>query len=160
LHSQPSFTHHNFYPESLNSLIQPNEVLLSYRGIHPEIDPFLWESILITKLIFYPRVFGNQLHFVRPVGWQKSKWGYDPIGEEQISLKNADWVIIPALGWNQKGFRLGRGGGFYDRSFKEFPRHKIIGLTRNSEFPIEFPEEPWDIRAGRILSEDRVHSFL
>ncbi len=141
-------------------ILQPDDSIISYRGIHPEIDPYNWEESLPTKNIFYPKVVGEDLKFILPKGWTKSRWGFDPIGDEEISLSKADWVLVPALGWNQKGYRLGRGGGFYDRKLQGFPIEKVIGLTRSSEFPVEFPEDSWDLRAGRIVSEVRLYSFL
>jgi 5-formyltetrahydrofolate cyclo-ligase len=157
---QPPFSDPTFLLETLNSILQTNDSLISYRGIHPELDPYSWENSLTTKNIFYPKVEGSDLKFIQPQGWTKSKWGFDPVGNHEIPLEKADWVIVPALGWNAKGYRLGRGGGFYDRKLQGFPRERIIGLTRSFEFPVEFPEDSWDLRAGRILSEVSLYSFL
>ena len=40
-----------------------------------------------------------------------------------------DALFIPCVGFNARGFRLGYGGGFYDRTLASSPRPRAIGIA-------------------------------
>ncbi|MFZ6731612.1 5-formyltetrahydrofolate cyclo-ligase [Undibacterium sp. Ji42W] len=59
-------------------------------------------------------------------------------------------LIIPCLGWNQAGYRLGYGGGFYDRTLAASPRPVAIGIAYACT-EAEFVSEPHDIAMDVII---------
>ena len=64
--------------------------------------------------------------------------------------KNIDLVIIPALACDKDGYRLGYGGGFYDRFLKDFHGIKITCIPRELVIETVFPEKH-DIKPDMIL---------
>lgn len=60
-------------------------------------------------------------------------------------------LIIPCLGWNQAGYRLGYGGGFYDRTLAVSPRPLAIGIAYACT-QAEFTSEPHDIAMDFIIT--------
>ncbi|WP_411821992.1 5-formyltetrahydrofolate cyclo-ligase [Leptospira sp. 'Mane'] len=111
---------------------------------------------------YFPKVLGDALVFIRPMEWEKGKFGlWEPKGEEMISAEEADLILVPALGFDKDGFRLGRGGGYYDRilSGKEVFA-KTIGFTFSKFFPVPFLPEAHDCKLGKIITESGIHSFL
>ncbi|UWR39482.1 5-formyltetrahydrofolate cyclo-ligase [Sulfitobacter sp. W074] len=66
-----------------------------------------------------------------------------------------DIVISPLLGVDDACFRLGNGGGYYDRTLAQFdPLPKVIGVGfSNCLIPTIFPM-PWDIPMDRVVLSD------
>jgi len=66
-----------------------------------------------------------------------------------------DIVISPLLGVDDACFRLGNGGGYYDRTLAQFdPLPKVVGVGfSNCLIPTIFPM-PWDIPMDRVVLSD------
>ncbi|MFZ6746229.1 5-formyltetrahydrofolate cyclo-ligase [Undibacterium sp. JH2W] len=60
-------------------------------------------------------------------------------------------LLIPCLGWNAAGYRLGYGGGFYDRTLAIAPRPLAIGIAYACT-QAEFAAHEHDIAMDCILS--------
>lgn len=63
--------------------------------------------------------------------------------------------IVPALSFDAKGFRLGKGGGYYDRFLKSF-KGKSAGFCYNSFLTLSLPADSNDMPVDIIVTE----SFL
>ncbi|ULN40666.2 5-formyltetrahydrofolate cyclo-ligase [Mycolicibacterium crocinum] len=69
------------------------------------------------------------------------------------ALGEADLVLVPALAVDRRGVRLGRGGGFYDRSLPICrPATKLVAVVRDAELVDELPSEPHDVRMTHVLT--------
>lgn len=82
-----------------------------------------------------------------------------------ISLTDLDIIFVPLLGFDANGYRLGRGGGFYDATFSDLPaipRHKwpkLVGLGYDCQLVENLPIDSWDWRLDAIVTEKSVLSF-
>lgn len=67
--------------------------------------------------------------------------------------------LIPALAFDGKGNRLGRGGGFYDRLLKDFPGAKIgvFYQCQYSSEPLATAEH--DQKLTMAVTENKVYKF-
>ena len=63
-----------------------------------------------------------------------------------------DIVIVPALACDGDNYRLGYGGGFYDRFLKDFRGTKIVCLPKALIVKTVFPEE-FDIKADIVITD-------
>lgn len=70
-----------------------------------------------------------------------------------------DLMIVPALAFDKKGGRLGRGGGFYDRALAEHEGISV-GVIREAFLFDELPMQEHDRRVGHIVTEKGVYTFL
>lgn len=80
---------------------------------------------------------------------------YEPAGPwlPASAVATADVVLVPALAVDRRGIRLGRGGGFYDRSLSLCPPGAhLVAVVRDSEVLDEVPGEPHDIRMTHALT--------
>ena len=59
-------------------------------------------------------------------------------------------LLVPTLGFNQKNFRLGYGGGYYDRTLAQFNAF-TIGLCFESGKSCDIAEEKHDIPLDLII---------
>lgn len=69
-----------------------------------------------------------------------------------------DICIVPALSVDKNGFRLGWGGGYYDRFLKDFPGRKI-GLCFENNLVETLPHESTDIQLDTLLTENQIYRF-
>jgi 5-formyltetrahydrofolate cyclo-ligase len=72
-------------------------------------------------------------------------------------------VVLPLVGFDARGNRLGMGGGWYDRSF-EF-RHEraappwLVGAAFAMQQMPEGESEPWDVRLDAACTESTLFDF-
>ncbi|EIE00518.1 5-formyltetrahydrofolate cyclo-ligase [Leptospira licerasiae] len=139
--------------------------IISYVADDFEISPFLplGSSLQIGNFIldiFFPKVTDSGLEFRLGSGFSPGAFGIlEPTGQRLVQPEDADWILIPALGWNEEGARLGRGKGFYDRSLKDIVSEKMIGLSFENLYPCDFSAEPHDLKAGTVITEKKNHCF-
>ncbi len=61
-------------------------------------------------------------------------------------------LLVPCLGFNAQGYRLGYGGGFYDRTLEHPPRPSTIGIAYAC-LAAEFGSDSHDVALDRIITE-------
>jgi len=61
-------------------------------------------------------------------------------------------LLVPCLGYNSGGFRLGYGGGFYDRTLAKEPRPETVGVAYSC-LEVEFGVDNHDIALDTVLTE-------
>lgn len=66
-----------------------------------------------------------------------------------------DTLLLPCVGFNTARFRLGYGGGFYDRTLATSPRPNTIGVAYDCT-EAQFDHEAHDIALDVILTETRM----
>jgi 5-formyltetrahydrofolate cyclo-ligase len=69
------------------------------------------------------------------------------------ALSEAGLVLAPALAVDDRGVRLGRGAGFYDRSLVlRDPDAQLVAIVRDEELLDELPSEPHDVLMTHALT--------
>ncbi|HLR21125.1 MAG TPA: 5-formyltetrahydrofolate cyclo-ligase [Tissierellaceae bacterium] len=73
-----------------------------------------------------------------------------------IDPKEIDLVIVPGLGFDSSGYRVGYGGGYYDRFLSKLPN--VIKLSIAFDFQIleKVPKDDFDIPVDYIFTEKRI----
>jgi 5-formyltetrahydrofolate cyclo-ligase len=64
--------------------------------------------------------------------------------------------LVPGLGFDQRGVRLGRGSGWYDRALARHPQGVRVGLAYEFQLVPSLPEATWDVRMNAVVTEARV----
>ncbi|SDL59116.1 5-formyltetrahydrofolate cyclo-ligase [Franzmannia pantelleriensis] len=71
-----------------------------------------------------------------------------------------DLVLLPLVGFDAHGQRMGMGGGFYDRSFaftrRQGPRPRLLGVAHTCQQVAALPSAGWDIPLDAIVSDSAV----
>lgn len=71
-----------------------------------------------------------------------------------------DVILLPLVGFDETGQRMGMGGGFYDRTLAftrgSGPRPRLIGLAHDCQRVERLPAAPWDVPLDAIVSDGRV----
>ncbi|MDI2031927.1 5-formyltetrahydrofolate cyclo-ligase [Saccharopolyspora sp. TS4A08] len=82
----------------------------------------------------------------------------EPAGERlgPDAISRAEVVLVPALGIDHRGVRLGRGAGHYDRSLPlRDSAAELLGVVRDSEFVPALPGEDHDVRMTSVVTPSR-----
>ncbi|TAL57333.1 5-formyltetrahydrofolate cyclo-ligase [Pandoraea sp.] len=65
-----------------------------------------------------------------------------------------DLILIPCVGFNRQGYRLGYGGGFYDRTLAALdPRPRAVGIAFEATETPALKVQPHDVRLDIVLTE-------
>ncbi len=85
-----------------------------------------------------------------------------PIGENPIKPSDISILFVPALAIDQEGYRLGYGGGYFDRLrqkdlWSSIPSFIVISNNCISEKPL--PRDKWDLPFNGWISEKGLHQI-
>ena len=65
-------------------------------------------------------------------------------------------ICVPALAVDTKGYRIGYGGGFYDRYMREYPDAVYVALVFSDFIYDDLPLDPWDQSVNYICTDDQL----
>lgn len=84
---------------------------------------------------------------------------------ELVRAQELDLILMPLVGFDDKGNRLGMGGGFYDRSL-EFLRHRnhwrkphLLGIAYDFQRVNGLAPDPWDIPLAGVITDQAVYLY-
>ena len=123
------------------------------RVLVPRVDGRDLEWVALSESVrFSPGPFGIR----EPVG--------SAVGRGGGPLTDCAAVLLPALAVDGRGFRLGQGGGFYDRTLAEVPEHGAGGPMRiavvfDDEVVEAVPTDVHDCRVDLALTEVGIRRF-
>ena len=84
-----------------------------------------------------------------------NKYGiFEPNDAAEI-CQNIDLIILPALMADKLGYRLGYGGGYYDRYLRNKNIKKVI-LIPDELLTEELPIEKYDVKADAVITQTKV----
>ena len=78
-----------------------------------------------------------------------------PDASERLTPENGDIILVPALCYDESCYRLGHGGGYYDRYLSAFPVFSI-GLCREKLLVAAVPTDEFDKRVDVLVTEKRI----
>ncbi|HDZ56434.1 MAG TPA: 5-formyltetrahydrofolate cyclo-ligase [Pseudomonas xinjiangensis] len=135
-----------------------------------EIDPALLmaHARQLGKQCYLPVISGwpaDRMHFQQILPgqhWVTNRFGIrEPrvCRSRQVRPWRLSMVLMPLVGFDTEGNRLGMGGGFYDRTFayrRWRPRWrgaKLVGLAHSCQKVSALPIASWDIPLDGIISD-------
>ena len=147
-----------------NFVFQQAQTVLAYFTFRQEVD--LTPLFTQDKHWAFPRCVGKSLvwHSWRlGDNLQSGKYGIqEPLtSSPTISPSNADLILVPVVAADQRGYRLGYGGGFYDRllSSEECSRIPTVGIVFDFTYKQQLPTDSWDVKLNFICTETKFDSY-
>lgn len=131
------------------------------------------EAIIKTRLqkkltTTFPVISSNQsMAMVNPENLKKlskNKFNIlEPVSGNEVLPMEHDMIIVPTVGVDKNGFRVGYGGGYYDRLLKPILDKKnrplIIGLVYDFQLIDDLINEEHDIKLDVVVTEKQVINF-
>ncbi|SFM76107.1 5-formyltetrahydrofolate cyclo-ligase [Halopseudomonas yangmingensis] len=138
-----------------------------------EIDPqrLLQKARRQGKHCYLPVVAGwprRRMQFQRLTAdtrWHTNRFGIrEPVANprQQVALWRLQLLLMPLVGFDAQGNRLGMGGGFYDRALawrrlrRNWPGPQLVGLAHHCQQVDRLPIADWDIPADLIASDRQL----
>lgn len=132
--------------------------LIIYRSFRREPDLTALANSREPALCYYPRLLHGEMHFFPASSkgpFVKNSFGLEePEGQEQDSLLVTDQsiLVIPAVAFDRKHFRLGYGGGYFDRFLAR--HHPVtVGVCFDQFLLNTLPHEGHDLPVQHIITE-------
>jgi 5-formyltetrahydrofolate cyclo-ligase len=141
--------------------------LALYHAVNGEIDlSFLWDSAVSEgKICCMPALDNQSLVFLPATPTTPSTLNRLNIPEPNIPLALAippariDLMLIPLVAFDDRGTRLGQGGGFYDRALAQERPPCLLGVAYDFQRQPFIPAEAWDIPLTGVVTERGVQWY-
>lgn len=80
-------------------------------------------------------------------------------GRPPVDIAEIDLVVVPAAAWDMNGYRVGYGGGYYDRFLALARRARRVGLGLEAQVVEAVPRGPRDLPVEVLVTEAGVRRF-
>ncbi|MBC7463563.1 MAG: 5-formyltetrahydrofolate cyclo-ligase [Actinobacteria bacterium] len=156
----PNFMHLLEVPD-----IREATYVTSYLSVSNEPSTTNLNLALIAagKTLLLPRVVHPNLEWVVWIGdsamLRECRGLREPIGEAIAELSIIDAVIVPALQVDEQGYRMGQGGGYYDRSLPKMSGWKVGIIYAEELSTTSLPREAHDVALDAVATPTEVFRF-
>ncbi len=146
------------------SLFQQAKTVLAYFSVRQEPD--------ISYLFSKEKKWGFPVCIANSLAWylwqpgeplQQGKYGIKQPLPNSVTVEpeTVDLMILPTVACDALGYRLGYGGGYYDRLLGSVQWQSIptLGIVFDFAYIAQLPTEPWDIRLNYICSESSFKQY-
>lgn len=136
---------------------------------------YKWE-LSLTPLIEYCQKIGKELY--QPIAYKETRImrfaEYDRLNSSIFSVANSipkgeiqwynlDLIFLPLVAIDRNGYRLGKGGGYYDATLKLPPSIEHLPILCGVGFGMQMldtiPVAKWDVKLNYFLSERGLIKF-
>jgi 5-formyltetrahydrofolate cyclo-ligase len=137
-----------------------------YSPIQNEVgtETILGEALASGKKVYFPKLSGKS-----PAGFAQihndseliagQRGIREPSFTQIVSLIDCKNLIIftPGVLFDRRGYRLGRGGGWYDQVLSGLKGHGVyVGLAYDCQIVEQLPEASWDQKVHYIISQSNL----
>jgi 5-formyltetrahydrofolate cyclo-ligase len=146
--------------------LQASDVVAAYWRIRDELDcqPILVKLMDSNQKVVLPVVVGPEEPLDLRV-WEQGaslyESGFGTLAPSDLAPRaEPDIVLMPLLGFDSRGTRLGYGGGYYDRTLAHLSKKpKLVGLAFAAQELDRIPREAHDVPLDMIVTETGVRHF-
>lgn len=147
--------------------------LAAYLAVQGEIplDPVIETAWALGIPVYLPCLRGNHMEFRRYAPDTRlvpNRFGIpepENVPGIRVNARFLDIVLTPLVAFDERGGRLGTGGGYYDRTFA-FLRHRrywirptLLGAAYEFQRVPEVPTAAWDVPLHGVITDARTRFF-
>jgi 5-formyltetrahydrofolate cyclo-ligase len=146
--------------------LKPTDVVAGYWRIKDEMDcqPILIRLMDSFQPVCLPVVLGDDQPLELRL-WEQGaalyEAGFGTLAPSELAPHvEPDVIVMPLLGFDQHGTRLGYGGGYYDRTLERLgKRPRLVGIAFAAQELDHIPREAHDVPLDMIVTEAGARSF-
>ncbi len=136
----------------------------SYKS-EPNIFEIIRESLNIGKRVVLPKVniIKKELLLYEIKHCYEMDYGYmdipepDVVEDRRMNPEVLDLIIMPGIAFDEKGGRIGYGGGYYDRLISNIEeKTPLIAIAYDEQIVKKVPIFEHDVRVDKIITDKRI----
>lgn len=137
------------------------ETIYGYMATMNEVSvrSALEKALDLGKAVGLPKVVDKKMSYYKVTSLDQVVFGQfgimEPISEELIEPSENDLMLVPGIVFDQKGYRVGYGGGYYDRYISQYETIPYIryGICYNNQLVEGIDHEAFDQKVDMVISE-------
>ena len=143
-------------------VFQPSEIIALYKAIAGEvsIEPLFSECWKRGKQTCIPifnektRIY-EMAEITESTSFRTGHYGIqEPVAPSLLEITKINLIVVPGVGFDSAGNRLGRGGGYYDRILAEL-RGISVGVAFDFQIFSDIPCENHDKPVDFVMTETK-----
>lgn len=156
--------------EAIMKFIERNEIQKAHaflaikKNNEPDISSLfqrLWSDgrqIVVSKTDFMFKQMRHYLLDERTKLELNNKGIPEPVDAKEVELDDLDVIFVPLLLSDKKGYRIGYGGGYYDRLLSETKSLKV-GLSLSPPVDEILQKEDWDVPLDYLITPFKTYQY-
>lgn len=146
--------------------LAPRDIVAGYWRIKDEMDcqPILVRLMDGFQPVCLPVVLGDEQPLELRL-WEQGaplyEAGFGTLAPSELAPQvEPDVILMPLLGFDKRGTRLGYGGGYYDRTLERLSkRPRLVGLAFAAQELEDIPREAHDVPLDIVVTEHGARHF-
>jgi 5-formyltetrahydrofolate cyclo-ligase len=146
--------------------LAPSDIVAAYWRIKDEMDvqPILVRLMDTFQPVCLPVVLGDEQPLELRL-WEQGaplyEAGFGTLAPSELAPQvEPDVILMPLLGFDKRGTRLGYGGGYYDRTLERLSkRPRLVGIAFAAQELEDIPREAHDVPLDTIVTEAGARHF-
>ncbi|MGM9590268.1 MAG: 5-formyltetrahydrofolate cyclo-ligase [Faecousia sp.] len=132
--------------------------IYGYVPFNQEVDilPLLHRALADGKQVALPKCDGREMRFLCVSDLTRVQYTArgvpEPADDAPVARDESALVIVPGLAFDCRGYRIGYGGGYYDRFLAKEPGHPTIALCYDFQLLDRLEPDPYDVPVDTIFS--------
>lgn len=136
-----------------------------------DVHPLLDQALMMKRQCYLPMLprRGRVMRFGqvgRKTRMTKNRYGIaEPVDARALRARQLDLLLMPLVGFDRQGHRLGMGGGYYDatlaymRHRRSWRKPRLVGIAYECQRVEKLPHDPWDMPLDAVLTERQLYRF-
>ena len=116
-----------------------------------------------NKKILLPKIESNKLTFhLHTNKFKKNKFGIrEPLEKEVFPINKIQLILVPLIAFNADLYRIGYGGGYYDKTLQNFAKNKtgpkLWGIGYDFQRVSTNFQNKFDIRLDKVITDKKIY---
>ncbi len=135
-----------------------------YASIKNEVrtDGIIKEAFKSGKNIYLPVTKDGEMDFYlyeEGTALEKGEFGVPVPSKGYRKLPEGGLIVIPGVGFDLRGYRLGYGKGYYDRFLKKYPGFIKIAIAYCCQVTEKIYNDEYDQRVDMLITQEDIYRF-
>lgn len=133
--------------------------LYAYLAFNQEVRtrPVIERAWADGKRVAVPKIMDGEMRFIWIDGFDglaENRFGIlEPVSDAPVADDEAALVLVPGLAFDARGYRVGYGGGYYDRWLAAHPLCPAVALCFGFQRVDKIEHEAHDVPVGLVIGD-------